>query len=142
MFSDKLWRLAPFSDCLTLQQFCLRTDASDAGIWGVLMQDHDGTIFPVCYISKKLNDHEWKYSTMKECFTIVEAVRMLRHHLRGVVLCSQTDHQPLTNLDEAKFHDSMKWALFLQSFNLIIESIKGVDSVGADFMSHGELFRV
>eukprot|EP00112_Aurelia_sp_Birch-Aquarium-sp1_P026008 Seg896.8 transcript_id=Seg896.8/GoldUCD/mRNA.D3Y31 product="Retrovirus-related Pol polyprotein from transposon 17.6" pseudo=true protein_id=Seg896.8/GoldUCD/D3Y31 len=34
--------------------FALRTDASNTGIGAVLLQDHDGKLFPVSYASKKL----------------------------------------------------------------------------------------
>ena len=48
--------------------YFLRTDASDSGIGAVLMQEHDGKLFPVCYGSKKLSSAERNYSTIeKEC---------------------------------------------------------------------------
>lgn len=50
----------------------MRTDASDGGIGAVLMQEHDGKVFPVCYGSKKLSSAEKSYSTIeKECLAVV-----------------------------------------------------------------------
>ena len=37
-----------------LKPFVLRTNASDAGIGAVLLQQHEGKVFPVAYASKKL----------------------------------------------------------------------------------------
>ena len=42
--------------------FILRTDASDYGIGAVLMQEHEGKLFPICYASKKLSNAELTYS--------------------------------------------------------------------------------
>ena len=48
--------------------YFLQTDASDSGIGAVLMQKHDGKLFPVCHASKKLSSAERNYSTIeKEC---------------------------------------------------------------------------
>jgi len=52
--------------------FILRTDASDYGIGAVLMQEHEGKLFPICYASKKLSNAELNYSTIeKECLAVV-----------------------------------------------------------------------
>ena len=51
---------------LVIQSFVLRTDASDYGIGAVLMQEHEGKLFPICYASRKLSDAERNYSTI-EC---------------------------------------------------------------------------
>ncbi len=48
--------------------FVLRTDASNTGVGAVLLQDHEGQLFPVSYASKKLLQREVAYSTIeKEC---------------------------------------------------------------------------
>ena len=56
--------------------FILRIDASSTGIGAVLLQDHDGQLFPVSYASKKLLKREQAFSTVeKECFAIVWAIQ-------------------------------------------------------------------
>ena len=45
------------------RDFILRTDASNAGVGAVLMQEHDGELFPVSYASKKLSEREKRYAT-------------------------------------------------------------------------------
>ena len=53
-------------------EFALRTDASNSGNGAVLMQEHEGKLHPVAYVSKKLTNAETKYSTLeKECLAII-----------------------------------------------------------------------
>ena len=118
--------------------FTLRTDASDKGLGAVLLQEHDGKLLPVSYASKKLTEREKKYSTIeRECLAVVWAVRKFLIYLYGVEFTLQTDHQPLVYLKTAKFLNDrvMRWAMFLQNYSLKIESIKGVENVGADYLS-------
>jgi len=76
--------------------FVLRTDASDYGIGAVLMQEHEGKLFPICYTSKKLSDAELNYSTLeKECLAVVWGIKRFHMHLYGVRFVLQTDHEPL-----------------------------------------------
>ena len=120
------------------KQFILRTDASDKGVGAVLLQSHDGDLFPVAFASKKLSDRERKYSTIeRECLAVVWGVRKFSLYLYGNPFVLQTDHQPLTFLNKAKLLNDriMRWALFLQSHRIHIVSIKGSDNVGADYMS-------
>ena len=118
--------------------FLLRTDTSDAGIGAVLLQQHEGKLFPVAYASKKLLPRERNYSIMeKECLAVVWAVKRFNVYLYGAPFVLQTDHQPLAYLNRAKFTNGRitRWALFLQPYSITIEAIKGSQNVGADYMS-------
>ena len=120
------------------QPFVLRTDASSLGIGCVLLQEFENKLFPVSYGSRKLKCHEQKYSTMeRECLAIVWAVRKFKMYLYGNHFTLQTDHQPLIYLNKAKMINDriMRWALALQSFCFSLESIKGRENIGADFVS-------
>jgi hypothetical protein len=117
--------------------FYLRTDASDYGIGAVLLQDH-GKLFPIAYASRKLSEREKRYSVIeKECLAIVWAVRKFQAFLYGRHFFLQTDHQPLVYMNRSKVANGrlMRWAIYLQSYNFTIQAIKGVDNVGADFLS-------
>ncbi|KAK7092911.1 hypothetical protein V1264_008587 [Littorina saxatilis] len=104
----------------------------------MLMQEHGGKPFPVSYASKKLSGAEKNYSTMeKECLAIVWGIKKFELYLQGVKFVLQTDHKPLTYLNSAKFVNNriMRWVMYLQNFDMRVESIKGSDNVGADFLS-------
>ena len=82
--------------------FILRTDASDLGIGAMLLQESDGKLFPVSFASKKLSGSQQKYSTIeKECLALVWAIRRYRPYLYGARFVLQTDHEPLTYLNQA-----------------------------------------
>ena len=120
------------------KSFILRTDASNSGVGAVLMQEHEGELHPISYASKKLSERETRYSTMeRECLALVWAVKKFQVYLYGKNFVLQTDHQPLAYLNRCKVENQriMRWAMFLQAYSISIEAIKGVDNVGADYMS-------
>ena len=120
------------------KQFVVRTDASDLGIGAMLPQEHEDGIFPVMYLSRKLNTAERNYSVIeRECLAIVWAISKLQMYLYGRSFVLQTDHRPLLYLDQAKLANPriMRWALALQPYRYRTESIRGTDNVGADYLS-------
>lgn len=68
---------------------------------------------------------------------IVSAVKKFQAYLYGRTFVLETDHQPLVYLNRSKISNGrlMRWAIFLQSYNFTIHAIKGIDNVGADFLS-------
>ena len=120
------------------KDFILRTDASDQAVGAVLLQECCDELFSVAFTSKKFTEREKRYSTMeKECLALVWAVKKFQVYLYGKTFTLQTDHQPLVYLDKCKVENArmMRWALFLMSYPMHIEAMKGVVNVGADFMS-------
>lgn len=120
------------------KQFVLRTDASDIGIGAVLLQEHEGELFPVAYASRKLLQRERNYSVIeRECLGLVWAVQKFNVYLYGNEFILQTDHEPLTYLNKARLLNSrvMRWALVLQEYRFRLQAIKGKYNVGADYMS-------
>jgi hypothetical protein len=118
--------------------FYLRTDASNDALGAVLLQEHEGELFPNKYASRKLQPREKNYSvTERECLAIVWGIRKFYIYLYGREFILQTDHQSLTYLNTAKLTNSrvLRWALSLQDFKLRVHSIKGSMNVGADYLS-------
>ena len=116
----------------------VQTDASDVGLGGALLQEHNGLLHPVRYLSRKLKSAERNYSTIeKEGLAIVWALEKLRVFLYGREFILLTDHKPLTFINNMKLQNSrvMRWSLFLQDWAFRVESVKGVDNLLADYLS-------
>ena len=82
---------------------------------------------------------EKRYSTLeKECLAIVWGMSKFRLYLAGKPFILQTDNQPLTFLNEAKFKNDriMRWALALQGYDYTVKGISGKDNVVSDYLSY------
>ena len=97
------------------------------------MQEHDGKYYPIEYGSKKLTSAEQRYSTLeKECQAIVWGVSKFRQYLVDKPFILQTDHQPLTFLNDAKFKNDQiikHWALALQGYDYTMKDIPRENNV-------------
>ncbi|XP_021347442.1 uncharacterized protein LOC110446564 [Mizuhopecten yessoensis] len=120
------------------EEFILRTDASDTGLGAVLLQEESGEKMPIAYASRKLLAREKHYAIIeKECLAIVWGGQKFEPYIYGREFILETDHQPLTYLHRSKTANArlMRWALLLQPYRLKIRAIKGIDNVGADYLS-------
>jgi hypothetical protein len=84
------------------KDFIVCTDACKEGLGRVLMQE--GHV--ICYMSRKLNEHEVNYVTRDmELATIVHSLKMWRHYLLGRRFVPMTDHSGLRYLfDQPKLN--------------------------------------
>ncbi len=118
--------------------FVIQTDASDIGIFAVLCQDYNGTLFPVAYASKRLLDRESRYSVIeRECLAVVWAVGKFKFFVYGQHFCIDSDHQPLLYLQKSQNENPRltRWALFLQNYSFTLRSIRGCLNSTADALS-------
>ena len=118
--------------------FVLRTDASDAGLGAVLLQDQGSGLQPIAYASKKLSGPERNYAVIeKECLAIVWGIRRFEPYLFGRQFSVQTDHNPLAQLDRISPVNGrlLRWALFLQQYSFRVQTIAGQQNKDADFLS-------
>jgi hypothetical protein len=127
------------------ESFVLQTDASATGIGAVLLQEHDGTLHPVTFASRKLLDRETRYSTIeRECLAIVWSISKFAKFLWGAHFTLQTDHRPLTYLQTSRFKNSriMRWSLSLQEYKFTVEPLPGTRNVIADLLSRAHCDQV
>ena len=119
------------------EPFVLRTDASDAALGAVLLQEEEGVLKPVAYQSKKLSETEKRYSTVeKECYATVWGIKNFERFLYGKHFILETDHQPLRNLQLNPTNSRlMRWALQLQPYSFTVRYIPGKENHGADYLS-------
>ncbi len=121
--------------------FKLEVDASAVGAGAVLLQEGaDGVDHPVCFFSRKFNKHQINYSTIeKETLALLLALQFFEVYLGSSNLPTlvYTDHNPLVFLSRMYNANQrlMRWALFVQSYNLEIHHKKGIENVLADALS-------
>ena len=120
------------------REFILCTDASNAGLGAVLLQEHDGIKKTIAYASKRLLPREHRYSTIeREAMAMVWGVKKFSPYIYGKQFILETDHKPLGFLYSAKNLNSRitRWALSLQPYFPKIRVIKGTENIGADYLS-------
>lgn len=128
--------LAPRCD----QPFTLHVDASHVGSGAILLQaNRNGVERPVSFFSKKFTCYQRNYSVVeKEALALILALQHFHVYLdSGMPIKVLTDHNPLIFLNSLQNPNQrlMRWALFLQPYNLNIQHIKGKDNIMADALS-------
>lgn len=114
----------------------LRTDASQYGVGGMLLQMCNGIEQPICFVSKKLSPEARRWSTIdQEAFAIFYSVTSLRHYLLGHPFVIETDHNNLQYI--SKYTDGRvgRWRLALQEYDFIVHHIPGASNTVADGLS-------
>ncbi|KAF9758216.1 Retrovirus-related Pol polyprotein from transposon, partial [Nosema granulosis] len=118
--------------------FYLYSDASNYTIGASLMQEKEGEMLPLFFISRKLNKAEINYTvTEKECLAIVWACKQFRPYLANEFVI-RTDHQSLKWLFKLKEESSgrlMRWIIALQEYSYKIEHIQGKLNLVADTLT-------
>jgi len=122
------------------EEFMLRTDASNTGLSGVLLQkDTNGEWRPIQWASKKLTPAEKKYGiTEKEMFAVFWAIKKFEYELRGRKFRLVTDHKALAEIRKKGHFNSNRvnrWINLIQEFDFDVEYNKGMDLAVPDALS-------
>jgi hypothetical protein len=118
--------------------FIVAVDASDVAYGAALLQEQDGIEHPVCFVSRKLNDCQKRYSTVeKEALALVTAVRLFSVYFGSAPVKVYTDHSPLQFLERMAPHNAklLRWSLELQKYSLVICHRRGKDNLLPDILS-------
>lgn len=117
----------------------LHTDASAAGLAGVLLQEgEDKKLHLVYAVSKKTTDVEANYHSSKlELMAIVWSIDRLRHLLLPIKFTVITDCQALVYLNVQKTTNAQiaRWSYLLQEYNLDIKFRNGEKMSHVDALS-------
>lgn len=117
----------------------LSTDASGAGIGGVLQQEVDGELHNLYYHSQLLTPCERNYSTIeKEALAIFKCITRMRSLLLGRDIIIMTDHCPLCNIMTKTVNNARvdRISNLIQEYNIIqVLHIQGKHNCLPDYLS-------
>ena len=120
------------------QRFVVRSDASAKAIGAVLMQERDGILRPISYVSRKLLDREQNYPICeKESLGVVFALHKFARYLLMRQFTLQVDSKVLTVLKKNKSLNPrlLRWSLAIQGFNYDLQHIPGPQNRISDILS-------
>ena len=85
-------------------------DASDDTCGAQLSQEHDGTEFPIAFLSHTFSETQCKWSTTKqEAFGVYYAITKWNYYLQRANIIVRNDHKPLAQfLNGKKFKQQGK----------------------------------
>ena len=119
--------------------FYIQTDACSTGMGAALYQlDDNGARRIISYASAKFTKTEMRYhSNEQECLAIIWALRKYRHYLEDGRFVLRTDNRALTWLNNVKDGKGKlhRWAMYLKSFDFVIEHVAGKDNQLPDALS-------
>lgn len=118
----------------------LRTDASEVGVGGVLLQhiEVSGALEwqPIAFISHKFSQQAQRWTTIEqEGFAIFYCVFKLSYYLIGKSFTIETDHNNLLWMEQSMVPKIIRWKIYLQSFQFKIRHIAGRRNLVADWLS-------
>ena len=122
-------------------EWFLRTDASEFGIGAVLFQvkrlENGEVVYQVIAMcSKKFSPEAMRWSTIEqEGYAIFYAVRHFAYYLIGKHFIVQTDHNNLRWMEASEVPKIVRWRVYLQSFDFVVQHISGRENTVADALS-------
>ena len=118
--------------------YIVYTDASNDACGAQLSQEHNGTKFPVAFLSHTFTETQHKWSTTEqEAFGVYYAITKWNYYLQGADIIVQNDHKPLAQFLNGKNANNQvnRWSLELTTYNITFEWISGAKNKAADCLS-------
>jgi hypothetical protein len=121
------------------KDFIIYTDASGTAIGAAILQEHDGELHPVCFVSKHFDDTQVNWSTTeKEYYAVYYTLSTQDQILNGNKIILYTDHKPVVDIFRSyksltgKFY---RWMNCCARFDIVVNHIPGTENVLADTLS-------
>ena len=118
--------------------YIVYTDASDDACRAQLSQEHNGTEFPVAFLSHTFSETQCKWSTTEqEAFSVYDTITKWNYYLQGADIIVRNDHKPLVQFLNGKNTNNKvnRWSLELATYNIAFEWISGAKNKAADCLS-------
>ena len=118
--------------------YIMYTDASDNACGAQLSQEHDGTKFPVAFLSHTFTETQRKWSTTEqEAFGVYYTITKWNYYLQGANIIVWNDHKPLAQFLNGKNANNKvkRWNLELTTYNITFKWISGAKNKAADCLS-------
>ena len=115
--------------------YIVYTDASNDACRAPLSQEHNGTEFPVVFLSHTFTETQCKWSTTEqEAFKVYYTIMKWNYYLQGTNIIVQNDHKPLAQFLNGKNTNNKvnRWSLELVTYNIIFVWISGAKNKAAD----------
>ena len=120
------------------KKYIVYADASDDTCRAQLSQEHNGTEFPVAFLSHTFTETQCKWSTAEqEAFSIYNAITRWNDYLQGADIIVWNDHKPVAHFLNGKNTNNKvnRWSLELATYNTSFEWIFGAKNKAADCLS-------
>ena len=120
------------------KRYIVYTHASDDACRAQLSQEHNGTDFPVAFLSHTFTETQWKWSTTEqEAYGIYYTITKWNYYLQGTDIIVRNDHKPLAHFLNGKNTNNKvnRWSLELATYNISFEWISGARNKAADCLS-------
>ena len=106
------------------RKYIVYTDASDDACGAQLSQEHNGTEFPIAFLSHTFMETQRKWSTTEqEAYGVYYAVTKWNYYLQGADITVRNDHKPLAKFLNGKNANNKvnRWGLELATYNITFE---------------------
>ena len=118
--------------------YIVYTNALDDACGAQLSQEHNGTEFPVAFLSHTFSETQRKWSTTEqEAFGVYYAITKWNYYLQAANIIVRNDHKPLARFLNGKNANNKvnRWSLELATYNITFEWISGARNKAADCLS-------
>ena len=120
------------------KKYIVYTNAFDDACRVQLLQEHDGTEFPIVFLLHIFTETQRKWSTTKqEAYGVYYVITKWNYYLQGADFTVKNGHKPLAKfLNEKNANNKVnRWSLELATYNITIKWISGAKNKAANCLS-------